>query len=170
MADYRGHFLFDIFRDVSRKGVLFTRFFNIMWTLPTSFISQPFSLRDKMSRGARRRPRLPIPAFPRFDCSTQKSKRRKAIWQRSICESPFTAVWPARTRPVWRPKPPNCAGKVDVVLVKNLSRIGREWGIVQSYIDLLNEHKVKLLCVSEGLEVSNRNLYPFFERKKAECP
>ncbi len=63
-----------------------------------------------------------------------------------------------------------CAGEVDVVLVKNLSRLGREWGMVQSYIGLLNEHKVTLLCVSEGLEISNRNLYPFFERKKTECP
>jgi len=63
-----------------------------------------------------------------------------------------------------------CEGRVDVVLVKNLSRIGREWGMVQSYIHFLNEHKVKLLCISEGLTTSNRNLYPFFEHKKAECP
>lgn len=63
-----------------------------------------------------------------------------------------------------------CEGRVDIVLIKKLSRIGREWGMVQSYIQLLNEHKVTLLCVSEGLEISNRNLYPRFGHKKAECP
>ena len=37
------------------------------------------------------------------------------------------------------------SGKVDVVVVHNLTRIGREWGIAQNYIDLLTRHKVKLL-------------------------
>ena len=43
------------------------------------------------------------------------------------------------------------AGKVDVVLVHNLTRIGREWGMARSYIDLLTQHKVKLLCVRDRL-------------------
>lgn len=63
-----------------------------------------------------------------------------------------------------------CAGEVDVVLAKNLSRIGRGWGLTQSYIDLLNEHRVSLLCVSEGLIISNHSLYSYFEHKKTECP
>lgn len=65
-----------------------------------------------------------------------------------------------------------CEGRVDVVLVKKLSRIGREYDMVQSYIQLLSEHKVTLLYVSDELEISNRNLYlyPRFEHKKTECP
>ena len=38
------------------------------------------------------------------------------------------------------------AGRVDVVLVHSMTRIGREWGMTQCYIDLLARHKVKLLC------------------------
>ena len=38
------------------------------------------------------------------------------------------------------------AGKVDVVLVNSLDRLGRDWGMTKQYIDLLTEHKVKLLC------------------------
>ncbi len=52
-------------------------------------------------------------------------------------------------------------GKADVVLVKNLARIGRKRGLVQEYIDFLNEHKVTLLCVTERLKISDHNLYPF---------
>ena len=40
-------------------------------------------------------------------------------------------------------------GKVDVVLVKSIDRIGLKWGVTQRYIDLLTEHKVQLLCVQE---------------------
>ena len=43
------------------------------------------------------------------------------------------------------------AGRVDVVLVHNLARIGREWGMTQRYIDLLTRHKVKLLCIRDRL-------------------
>ena len=42
------------------------------------------------------------------------------------------------------------AGEVDVVLVHSLTRIGREWGMTQSYIDQLTRHKVKLLCIVNG--------------------
>ena len=41
------------------------------------------------------------------------------------------------------------AGKVDVVLVNSLDRLGRDWGMTKQYIDLLTEHKVKLLCLRE---------------------
>ena len=34
------------------------------------------------------------------------------------------------------------AGKVDVVLVNSLDRLGRDWGMTKQYIDLLTEHKV----------------------------
>lgn len=61
-----------------------------------------------------------------------------------------------------------CKHKANMLLVKNLSRIGRNWGMVQEYIDFLNQHKITLLCVSEGLEISDRNLYPFFTHKKSE--
>lgn len=43
------------------------------------------------------------------------------------------------------------AGKVDVVLVNSIDRIGREWGMTQAYIDLLSQDKVKLLCVRDWL-------------------
>ena len=36
------------------------------------------------------------------------------------------------------------AGKVDMVLVNSLDRLGRDWGMTKQYIDLLTEHKVKL--------------------------
>ncbi len=48
------------------------------------------------------------------------------------------------------------AGKVDVVLVHSLTRIGREWGMTQCYIDLLVEHGVKLLCIRERLLFSDK--------------
>ena len=41
------------------------------------------------------------------------------------------------------------AGKVDVVLVNSLDRLGRDWGMTKQYIDLLTEHKVKPLCLRE---------------------
>ena len=33
----------------------------------------------------------------------------------------------------------------------SLTRIGREWGMTKSYIDLLTRHKVKLLCIRDRL-------------------
>lgn len=53
------------------------------------------------------------------------------------------------------------AGKVDMVLVKDISRIGRGFGVTQSYIDILVENKVSLLCVTDELKITNRNLYSF---------
>ena len=54
------------------------------------------------------------------------------------------------------------AGKVDVVLVNSLDRIGRDWGMTKQYIDLLTEHKVKLLCVRERMMIDSSSFSPFF--------
>ena len=54
------------------------------------------------------------------------------------------------------------AGKVDVVLVNSLDRLGRDWGMTKQYIDLLAEHKVKLLCVRERLTIDSASFSPFF--------
>ena len=54
------------------------------------------------------------------------------------------------------------AGKVDVVLVNSLDRLGRDWGMTKQYIDLLAEHKVKLLCVRERLMIDSASFSPFF--------
>ena len=48
-------------------------------------------------------------------------------------------------------RPAVLAGKVDMVLVNSIDRIGREWGMTQAYIDLLTQHKVKLLCIRDRL-------------------
>lgn len=62
------------------------------------------------------------------------------------------------------------AGKVDVVLVHNLTRIGREWGMTQNYIDLLTRHKVKLLCIRDRLLFDENGATPILTIKNAECP
>ena len=62
------------------------------------------------------------------------------------------------------------AGRVDVVLVHNLTRIGREWGMTQSYIDLLTRHKVKLLCIRDRLLFDENGATPILTIKNAECP
>ena len=54
------------------------------------------------------------------------------------------------------------AGKVDVVLVNSLDRLGRDWGMTKQYIDLLTEHKVKLLCARERLMIDSASFSPFF--------
>lgn len=53
------------------------------------------------------------------------------------------------------------AGEVDVVLVHSLTRIGREWGMTQSYIDQLIRHKVKLLCIKERCLFSEKGVIHF---------
>ena len=53
------------------------------------------------------------------------------------------------------------AGKVDVVLVNSLDRLGRDWGMTKQYIDLLTEHKVKLLCVRERVSSDISGVSPF---------
>ena len=58
-------------------------------------------------------------------------------------------------------------GKADLILVKSLDRITRRYGLMQRYVNYLRKHKVTLLCVSEGLEIGDRNLYPFFSHKKS---
>ena len=53
------------------------------------------------------------------------------------------------------------AGKVDVVLVNSLDRLGRDWGMTKQYIDLLTEHKVKLLCLRERESSDSSGVSPF---------
>lgn len=48
------------------------------------------------------------------------------------------------------------AGKVDMVLVHSLTRIGREWGMTKRYVDLITERGVKLLCMQERLLFSEK--------------
>ena len=50
---------------------------------------------------------------------------------------------------------------VNVVLISSLDRIGRDWGMTKHYIDLLTEHKVKLLCVRERMMIDSSNFSPF---------
>lgn len=45
------------------------------------------------------------------------------------------------------------AGEVELVLI---NRIGREWGMTQRYIDLLAEHRVKLMCIKERCLFSDK--------------
>ncbi len=54
------------------------------------------------------------------------------------------------------------AGKVDVVLISSLDRIGRDWGMTKQYIALLTEHKVKLLCLRERVSSDSFGFLPFF--------
>ena len=53
------------------------------------------------------------------------------------------------------------AGKVDVVLISSLDRIGRDWGMTKQYIALLTEHKVKLLCLQERVSSDISGVSPF---------
>ena len=53
------------------------------------------------------------------------------------------------------------AGEVELVLVNSLTRIGREWGMTQRYIDLLTEHGVKLLCIKERCLFSDKVVSQF---------
>ena len=55
------------------------------------------------------------------------------------------------------------AGKVDVVLISSLDRIGRDWGMTEQYIDLLTEHKVKLHCVRERMIIDSDDFLPLEE-------
>ena len=62
------------------------------------------------------------------------------------------------------------AGEVDVVLVHSMTRIGREWGMTQCYIDLLARHKVMLLCIRDRLLFGENGAAPILTIKNAECP
>ena len=53
------------------------------------------------------------------------------------------------------------AGKVDVMLISSLDRIGRDWGMTKQYIALLTEHKVKLLCLRERVSIDSSGFSPF---------
>ena len=62
------------------------------------------------------------------------------------------------------------SGRVDVVIVHSLTRIGRECGMTQRYIDLLTRHKVKLLCIRDRLLFDENGAAPILTIKNAECP
>ncbi|MFG6351845.1 MAG: recombinase family protein [Oscillospiraceae bacterium] len=51
--------------------------------------------------------------------------------------------------------------KVELVLVMSIDRIGREWGTTQRYIDLLTEHRAKLLCIKERCLFSDKGVVYF---------
>ncbi len=51
--------------------------------------------------------------------------------------------------------------KVELVLVMSIDRIGREWGTTQRYIDLLTEHRAKLLCIKERCLFSDKGVTYF---------
>ena len=55
------------------------------------------------------------------------------------------------------------AGKVDVVLISRLDRIGRDWGMTKQYIARLTEHKVKLHCVRERMIIDSDDFLPLEE-------
>ena len=61
-------------------------------------------------------------------------------------------------------------GEVDLVVVDSISRIGRDWGMTQSYIELLTQHKAKLLCVKEQLMIDGESVTLISNNKKAKCP
>lgn len=48
-------------------------------------------------------------------------------------------------------------GKVEVVLVKDLSRLGRHRTQTALFIDHLRENKVKVISVTEGIDTTNEN-------------
>lgn len=60
-------------------------------------------------------------------------------------------------------------GRVDLVLVNSITRIGREWGLTKQYVNLLLQHKVKLICVKESLLFSPEDITLIPHIKKAEC-
>ena len=55
------------------------------------------------------------------------------------------------------------AGRVDVVLVNSLDRLGRDRSMTKQYIDLLTEHKVKLHCVRERMIIDSDDFLPLEE-------
>ena len=48
-------------------------------------------------------------------------------------------------------------GKIEVVLVKDLSRLGRHRTQTALFIDHLRENKVKVISVTEGIDTTNEN-------------
>lgn len=48
-------------------------------------------------------------------------------------------------------------GKIDTVLVKDLSRLGRHKTQTALFIDHLRENKVKVISVTEGIDTTNEN-------------
>ncbi len=50
------------------------------------------------------------------------------------------------------------AGKVDVVVVKDITRISRDFSVTAEFVDKLRKHNVKLFCVSEHKELGDAAL------------
>ena len=48
-------------------------------------------------------------------------------------------------------------GKIEVVLVKDLSRLGRHRTQTALFIDHLRENNVKVISVTEGIDTTNEN-------------
>jgi len=58
------------------------------------------------------------------------------------------------------------AGRGNVVIVHSLTRIGREWGMPQNYLDLLTHHKVKAPVHPGSAAVRRKRCCPNFDNKK----
>ena len=58
----------------------------------------------------------------------------------------------------------NCKASrfVQAKTAVSLDRLGQNWGMTKQYIDLLTEHKVKLLCVRERMMIDSSSFSPFF--------
>ena len=84
-------------------------------------------------------------------------------------------LWPKRKEVAHRKKKNgfmlSCNDKIRIkTRFDNLTRIGREWGMTQRYIDLLTRHKVKLLCIRDRLLFDENGATPILTIKNAECP
>ena len=57
----------------------------------------------------------------------------------------------------------NCKASrfVQAKTAVSLDRLGQNWGMTKQYIDLLTEHKVKLLCLRERVSIDSSNFSPF---------
>ena len=53
------------------------------------------------------------------------------------------------------------AGKMDVVLISSLDRIGRDWGMTKQYLALLNAHMVKQMSPRERASSDSSGVSPF---------
>lgn len=49
-------------------------------------------------------------------------------------------------------------GKVDVVIVKDITRISRDFSVTAEIVDKLKKHNAKLFCISEHKELGDKAL------------
>ena len=52
-------------------------------------------------------------------------------------------------------------GEAELLLVKSIDRIGRDWGLTQRYIDYLTGYGVKLICVKDRCLFSEKGICYF---------